>query len=195
MILARTRVAALAGTAALLAGGGATLAANGPTDRASRCEARLAKIAEARGLTVAELTAQIKAGLTARIQAALAAGRITPERAQALTQRVATMNLCKPGPLAIGQHAKPGMLRAAASYLGLTSSELRTQLRGTSLAALAQKQGKSVEGLKAAMLAPAKAKLTKAVESGRITQAGADQVLARLSALVDRLVTTTFPAG
>lgn len=195
MTLTRVRVATLAGTAALLAGGGAALAADNPTDRASRCEARLAKIAEARGVTVAELTAQIKAKLNARIQAALAAGRITPERARALTQRVETMTLCKPGPLGAGQHAKHGMLRAAAAYLGLTPPELATQLRGTSLAALAQKQGKSVEDLKAAMLAPAKAKLAKAVASGRVTQARADEMLAKLSALVDRLVTKTFPAG
>jgi hypothetical protein len=105
------------------------------------------------------------------------------------------MTLCKPAPLGAGHHAKPGMLRAAAAYLGLTPSELRAQLRGTSLAALAQRQGKSVEGLKAAMLAPAKAKLAKAVESGRITQARADRMLAKLSALVDRLVAKTFPAG
>ena len=87
-----------------------------------------------------------------------------------------------------------GMLRTAADYLGLTKAELRAQLPGTSLAVLAQQQGKSVEGLKAAMLAPAKEKLAKAVESGRITQAQASRLLERLERLADRLVSRTFPA-
>jgi hypothetical protein len=86
------------------------------------------------------------------------------------------------------------MLAAAADYLGLTRAELRAQLPGMSLGALAARQGKGVAGLKMAMLAPAKARLARAVETGRITQVQASERLARLESLVDRLVAKTFPA-
>ena len=194
MRMNRTTAAALAGAVALLAGGGTALAGQGDGDRGARCQERLAEIAEKRGVSVAQLEAEIKARLLAGVDAAEKAGRISSERAAALRERIAEGSLC-----AGGRHGKVhvrprGMLAAAAGFLGLTPAELRAQLPGTSLAALAQKQGKSVEALKAAMLAPAKARLAKAVASGRITQARADQALERLASLVDRLVQTQFPA-
>ena len=65
-----------------------------------------------------------------------------------------------------------GPLAAAASYLGLTVDQLRTQLEsGKSLAQVAQAQGKSVSGLKAALIADAKSHLAEAVADGRLTQA------------------------
>jgi hypothetical protein len=195
----RYSVAALAGGAALLVGGGTALAAQGngglgDGDRAARCETLLAKIAEKRGVSVDQLQADVKARLTARIDAALEAGRISPEQAAMLKERVAAGQICKAPHAVKVKLAKRGAFRAAAGYLGLSLQQLRAQLPGTSLGALAEKQGKSVEGLKAAMLAPAKAKLAKAVESGRIRQARADQALERLEKLVDRLVAKTFPA-
>jgi len=86
------------------------------------------------------------------------------------------------------------MLRAAAGFLGLDRAQLRAQLAGTSLAALAQKQGKSTADLKTAMLAPANARLAKAVAAGHVSQARADQLLARLGTLADALISKTFPA-
>jgi hypothetical protein len=86
-------------------------------------------------------------------------------------------------------------LKAAADFLGMTRAELREELEGTSLGALAEAEGKSETALEAAMLAPAKARLAKAVEAGRITQAKADEALAKLAARVDRLVAKVFPAG
>ena len=49
-------------------------------------------------------------------------------------------------------------------------------------------------GLKAAMLAPAEAKLAKAVEMNRISQERADRLLDRVDNRVDRIVARTFPA-
>ena len=196
---------AIAGAGALLAGGGAALASH-DGDRESRCEAAFARIAERRGVSVAELEAQIKAHMLARIDAALAAGRISAEQASKLRQRIADAEPCqraghRRGPGGLGHrglgHRALGLrhaLSSAAEYLGLTKAELRAQLPGNSLAGLAEKQGKSVEGLKAAILTPAKEKLAKAVAAGRITQARADAALERLEAAVGRLVAKTFPA-
>jgi hypothetical protein len=85
------------------------------------------------------------------------------------------------------------MLHAAARFLGLDREELREQLPGTSLAALAEKQGKSVSALEAAMVAPAKHRLAKAVADGKLTQARADAVLERLEAAADSLAHHVFP--
>ncbi len=193
MRLDRKALAALVGGAAILTGGGTALAAQDDGDRAARCEARLARIAERRGISVEQLQANVAAQLTARVDAALAAGRISAERAALLKERIAQGVLCK-GAVVKVKLARKGAVRAAAAYLELSPQQLRAQLAGTSLAALAQKQGKSVDGLKAAMLAPAKARLAKAVETGRFPQARADQALERLAKLVDRLVVKTFPA-
>jgi hypothetical protein len=191
----RHTVGALAATAAVLVGAGAALAASPDTaDRSSRCEARVARIAERRGVTVEQLTADAKARLLARIDAAEKAGRISSERAAKLRERVTEGSLCG----GARHHAQArlalhGMLRAAAGFLGLDREELREQLPGTSLAALAEKQGKSVSALEAAMIAPAKQRLAKAVADGKLTQARADAVLERLENAADRLANHVFP--
>ena len=196
----RGAAAAVVGSAALLVGGGsAALADDGgqaSQNRQARCEARLEKIAERRGVSVAELETQIRARLSARVDAALAAGKITADRAATLKSRIASFEFCsghRRHPLA-RLHSVRGMLKAAADFLGLDRAELRAQLPGTSLAALAAKQGRSQADLESAMLAPAKARLATAVASGRLTQARADRFLARLTTLADRLATKTFPA-
>ncbi len=193
MRMNRTVGALVAGTAAVLVGAGAAFAGPGGGDRGARCEARVAKIAELRGVSVAELEAQIKARLTARVEAALNAGRIGPERAAKLEQRIAAGELCK-GTHVRAKLATRGLLAAAGKFLGMDKAELRAALPGTSLAALAAKQGKSVDALEAAMLDPVEAKLAKAVEANRITEARAERLLERISKRVDRLVARTFPA-
>jgi len=190
----RHTVGALAATAAVLVGAGAALAASpGTADRSSRCEARVARIAERRGVTVEQLTTDVKARLLARIDAAEKAGRISSERAAKLRERVAEGSLCGARHHAHARVALHGMLRAAAGFLGLDREELREQLPGTSLAALAEKQGKSVSALETAMVAPAKQRLAQAVSDGKLTQARADAVLERLEDAADRLAKHGFP--
>jgi hypothetical protein len=187
-------VAAMAGGAALLVGGGAAVAAaGGDGDRSARCEARLAKIAERRGVSVEQLEAQVRERLTARVDAALQAGRISPERAGELKARIVEGNLCRAAHHGRAKLRARRLLAAAAGFLGLDRAELRAQLPGTSLAALAEKQGKSLVDLKAAMLDPVREKLAKAVAAQRITQERADQLLERVEHRVDRLVTKAFP--
>jgi hypothetical protein len=193
MRLNRQAVGALAATATMLVGGGAALAAAGDADRSTRCEALLAKIAERRGVTVEQLQADVKARLLARIDAAVKAGRITPEQASKLRQRVADASLCGARHRVKARFAVRGMLYNAAVFLGLDRDELRAQLPGTSLAALAEKQGKSVADLEAAMVKPAKARLARAVAAERITQRRADGILDRLEAAADRLAKHVFP--
>ncbi len=196
----RGLVAALAGSAALLVGGGtAALAADGgghPQHQA-RCDMRLAKVAQKRGMTTDQLEAQIKARLLARVDALSKAGKISSDRAAALEKRISLASVICPGAHArhpLARRGVRGMLKAAADFLGLDGKALRAELPGTSLAALAGHQGKSQADLEAAMLAPAQARLAKAVDAGHVMQSRADEALARLTKLADKLATKTFPA-
>jgi len=188
-----------AGLAALAVGAGATsaLAAEQPS-LADQIAARL-------GVSTDQLRAAFKATLTARVDAAVTAGRLTPEQGARLKQRIANAKGLGVGVgrgLAekrkafadrIAKHARGH--GAAATYLGLTREELRAELReGESLAQIAREQGKSEDGLVAAMLAPAKQRLAKAVEAKRITQQRADAILERLTERIERVVQRTFEA-
>jgi hypothetical protein len=195
MRLNRHAAGAITASALLLVGGGAALAAAGDGDRGTRCDARLAKIAEQRGVSVEQLQADLKARLLARIDAAEKAGRISSERAAALRTRVSEGTVCAGRHHVRARIAVRGMLRAAADFLGLDREELRAELPGHSLAGLAEKQGKSVSALEAAMIAPAKERLAKAVTNGKITQARADVALARLERAAERLATKVFPTS
>jgi hypothetical protein len=80
-------------------------------------------------------------------------------------------------------------LSAAADYLGLSEAQLRTKLTaGRTLADIAKARGKSVDGLKQAILAEAGKKLDQLVEAGELTRAEADEMLARLKSHIDELV-------
>jgi len=87
-------------------------------------------------------------------------------------------------------------LTAAAKALGMSESDLRTQLRaGKSLAAIAQAKGVNVQKVVDALVAQAKQRLADAVKSGRLTQAQADQRLKDLTAQITAKVNATRPAG
>jgi hypothetical protein len=193
MRLNRHAVGAFAASALLLAGGGAALAASGDDSRSARCSERLAKIAEKRGVSAEQLKADVKARVLARIDAAEKAGRLSPERAAGLRERVAAVNPCAAGKRVKARLATRGMLKAAADFLGLDRAQLRAQLPGTSLAGLAEKQGKKAADLEAAMVAPAKARLAKAVSDGKVTPARANVASQLLDKLADRLASKVFP--
>jgi hypothetical protein len=98
------------------------------------------------------------------------------------------------GPGAPGQGAPASFATAVSKYLGVTKAELRTARQNrTSLATLATQQGKSVDGLKAAIYAASKADLDKAVAAGRITSAQETEMLAGLQAHLDEIVNSTGP--
>ena len=107
------------------------------------------------------------------------AGSRPSVRAQ-LRERVSEGSLCGARNHVRERIATRSLLRAAAKFLDLDREQLRAQLPGTSLAGLAEKQGKSASALEAAMVAPAKARLAKAVEGKKLSQDRADEILAKL---------------
>ncbi len=108
----RRAAGALAAGAFLLAGGGAALAASGKGDASATCDQRLAKAAEQRGVSIDQLKAEIQARLLARIDAAEKAGRLSPERATMLRDRVDEGSLCGARRHVRARMARHGLLRA-----------------------------------------------------------------------------------
>ena len=97
------------------------------------------------------------------------------------------------GPHGFGLFGPGDHFSAAATYLGLTVEQLRERLGdGRSLADVAEAEGKSVDGLKQAIVADAKKELDEAVSEERLTQEEADAILERLEARIDELVDATF---
>ena len=196
----RNAIAALVGGVALLAGGGSAFAsqsdgARGTQDGMSRCQAFVAKIAERRGISVEQLEADIKAKLTAHVDAALAAERISADQAAKLKERIAQGQFCKQAAAVKAKVVKRrGMLAAAAEFLGLDKAALGAQLPGSSLAALAKKQGKTVEALVDAMVAPARERVEAAIEAKRLNEKRAERILDRVERVAKRLAERTFPA-
>jgi DNA-binding CsgD family transcriptional regulator len=96
---------------------------------------------------------------------------------------------------ATAQHrfVRHGVFRAVSDYVGLTPRQLFRQLRsGKSLAEIATAQGKTVEGLKSAILSAVKARLDLVVTANRITSAQEQTFLDRVQARLDTLVNRHF---
>jgi hypothetical protein len=82
---------------------------------------------------------------------------------------------------------------AAASYLGLSQSDLQTQLQaGKSLADVANAQGKSVSGLQDAMVAAVRSNLDA---NTTWTAEQKTAILAQVKSHIDEMVNTTHPSG
>jgi polyhydroxyalkanoate synthesis regulator phasin len=182
--------ASLAAASALVAGVGSAAAADTP---------KLGDAVAARlGITGDQLRAAFKAELSARIDAAVAAGKLTPDQGAKLKERIANAKGLGIGirkafasrhKALVGRIANPNAKGPAATYLGMTRAELVAALKsGKSLAQIAQSKGKSVDGLVAAIVAPAKARAAKAVANGKLTQQRADELIAKLTERVQKLV-------
>ena len=158
----------------------------------------LAQIATAQGKSVSGLEDVIYAAAKARADKAVAAGKLTAAQEQTLLAALkshldAIVNraglLARPRPRRQARRCRGRRLPRADA--GPSSS--RSSGSGKSLAQIASAQGKTVAGLKAAILNAAKSRLDRAVAAGRLTAAQEQTLLARLQARLDRLVNRTVP--
>ena len=186
----KKKLAAGAVAVAALAGGGAALAAGGLGSEEDQ-QAVIDDAAKRLGVEPEALENALEGALGARLVEAVKQGRLTAEQAAELKERL------KDGTLPLfgggghrghGLHG-PELLGAAATFLGVTEAELRTQLEaGKSLADVAAAEGKSVAGLKAALVDSVEKKLGEAVKAGRLTDAQRDEALDRFKARLDDFV-------
>ena len=198
----RTRKALAIGIAALavIGGGSAAIAASG--DSSSPGHSFFDAVARHLGISSEKLEDATKAAAIDQVDAALEEGRITHAQADALKQRIESGEFPRffgPffGPRFGPDFDRPGpppflfgeKLSSAAEYLGLTEAELRTKLNeGKTLAQIADDQGKSVTGLKDALLKATKAKLDELVKAGELTQREADETYERFESNLDDLI-------
>ncbi len=150
----------------------------------------LAQEATARGKTATDLIAAIVAAEKAVLDNEKAAGWLTDAQETALLGMLsdAVTRLVDTGP-PIPPTPRPGLLQTAATYLGVSLSQLQSDLRsGKTLAQEASANGKSVDGLVSALTAQAKTNLDAQVAAGTITQAQENAVLADLTQRVTDLV-------
>ncbi len=190
----KSKIAGVTAVAAALVGGGAAIAADrlSPTQESDTVVADAAKQL---GIDASKLDAALTKALQNRVDAAVAAGRITEAQGDEMKERIAAgeVPLVGIGPgggaRGFGHHFHLADLDAAASYLGVTEAALRTSLSdGSTLADVAKEKGKSVDGLKAALVAAAKADIAQAVKDGRLTEVQQTKLLADLSSRIDDLV-------
>jgi hypothetical protein len=157
------------------------------------------------GVQPAELSQALQDAYGARIDQAVTDGQLDETQADELRQRIESGDLPlldldgRGGPgfhdgFGPGGHVGPfGGLEAAATFLGLTEEELRTELEsGKTLAEIATANGKTADGLVDALVADAQERLTAAVADGRLTEDQKQQILDGLPAKVEALVNEGF---
>ena len=195
-------LAAVAVCGALIAGTGAALANGGHGfpgfpgfghEGGASQTTVLNAVAVKLGVQPAALRTAVKDVLKAQVDQQVKDGNLTPAQATAIKDRIAN------GSVHIGvgpPDADIGLADAAAAYLGLTPAALHTALEGgKSLADVAKDKGKTVDGLKAAILAKATTNLAAAVAAGDLTAAQRDAALTRLKSSLDDIVTHTHADG
>jgi hypothetical protein len=191
---------AVAGLA--VAGGGGALAATQLGSPKEESQAIVNDAAQQLGVQPKALSDALKKAIENRIDGAVEAGRLTKAQGEELKQRIESgeFPLFMGPPPEGGFHVQFGAgpfgesLGVAASYLGVTESQLRSELRdGKSLAQVAKDHDKSVDGLVQALVDQAKTKLDRAVKAGDLSRSEADTMLADLKDRISDLVNGRFP--
>jgi hypothetical protein len=161
-------------------------------------EAFLDNLAAALNIQRATLDGAITTAGNRTIDDAVQQGKLTQAQGDALKSRLQNGDIGVlrgrgriPGPAATALRDLPqAMLEAAAQKLGMTTTELLTQLRsGQTLAQIAQAKGTTEQAVIDAALAAAKTRLNQAVTDGDLTQAQADTIYTQLEQKGSRLFT------
>ena len=198
----RSKIAAGAGAALAVVGAGAAVAGDRLTPKAES-QAIVNDAAKQLGVDPAKLSDALEQALKNRIDAAVKDGRLTEEQGDAMKRRISSAAF----PLFIGPGFDRGGgpmrgfghhwnrdLGSAASFLGLSESELRAALEsGKSLAQIAKEEGKSVDTLVDTLVAAATKRLDQAVADGRLTKSARDEIAAELDEQITAIVNRTAP--
>jgi hypothetical protein len=158
----------------------------------------LAQEATAKGKKADDLISAIVAAQKTNLDNEKAAGWITADQETAILAQYqdAVTDLVNNGPPVPKIARVGGFLQTAATFLGVSVSDLQSDLKsGKSLADVAKAQGKSVDDLVTALLAPAKKNLDQAVTDGKLTQAQETAILNKMTTAVTNIVNNTKPSN
>jgi hypothetical protein len=156
----------------------------------------LAQEATAKGKTADDLISAIVAAQKTNLDNEKAAGWITADQETAILAHYkdAVTDLVNNGPPVPGEGKGGGLLQTAATFLGMSVSDLQTALKsGKTLADEAKAQGKNVSDLVTALVAPVKKNLDQAVTDGKITSAQETTILNHITDNVTNLVNGVKP--
>lgn len=144
------------------------------------------------GSTSADRTAERQARIAEDLAGLVADGTLTQEQADKVAETLAAKMPAGGGHGGRGGHGGGfGGLETAATAIGITEDELRTELEaGKSVAAVAEANGVSEQAVIDAIIAQAKTHFAEEVASGEHTQAEVDAKLADLEARVKTMVET-----
>lgn len=165
----------------------------------------LSRVASRLGVTDDRLREAITESELEMLDEAVDEGRVSPEAADRLRQRIEEGKGVFGLPLRRGQaHLGLRELRAglrlvvnsAAEALDMEAKDLAAELRqGKTLAQVAEERGVSLDDLESGMLEAAEARLDQAVSDGKLTQERAERILQGLSNRIDEMVTRAVPPG
>ena len=197
----------------VIAGAGGALAASKLSSPSARSQAIIADAAGQLNIDPAKLSSALKKAIDNQIDAEVKAGALTAEQGAALKKRIDSGQAPLVGGLGLrdfGQFGRhfgfglrfglgPGLFGAsadaAASYLGITRAELRTELEsGKTLAQIAVAHNKTADGLVATLLAESKKRLDAAVTSGKLSAADEQTTLDHLKTILTAAVNGKRPA-
>ena len=172
-------------------------------DAAKADRKSIATLAEEQGVALADVETAITTEMTAQVEQAVADEKITQEKADALLERLANIDLTQTGKRGHGNkghgnrghgnrgHGNKGhssifdrdAIRAVkAEALGLTVEDLAAAKdEGKNLTTLAEEQGVAVEDVTAAVKAEMTAQVEQALADETITQEKADALLERIA--------------
>lgn len=178
------KLAILGLSAGLVGGGAAGLAFTGTTGIAGAQSETTTTVAEQPS---SDANAD-RPDPSSRLQEALAPlvtdGTLTQDQADKVVEALKAAGPPDGGGHGRGGRGGPG-LEAAATALGLSEDDLRTELQdGSTIAEIASEKGVDLATVTDAMLAAEKEKLAEAVSSGKLTQEQADE---RLSGAEERI--------
>ena len=156
---------------------------------AAACQVFLGHLASQLGVSSGKLNAAAIAAGKQTIQDAVSKGQLTQAQATRIEGRLSGGDVCKFGSAlgaGAGERGKPAgatqaYLAAAASALGVSQTQLMTDLKGgQTLSQVAAAQGVSEDQFRAKVVGALKPKLDQAVKAGKLTQAQEDAALAKL---------------
>ena len=176
-----------------LVAGVALAQGGGEGDAQGQRESFAARVAAHLGVTEQQLVDAFKAARLEMLDEAVAAGKISPEKADQIRERIEESKGLglRPG---IGMRhwrmrALGGIVKSVADTLDMTPREIVQDLRqGQSLAEIAQAKGVSIDTLKSVILDAADEKLDQAVADGKLTQDQADKIMTRLTNNIDKIL-------
>jgi hypothetical protein len=204
----------IGGAAAAVAvlGGGAAFAATQLDSPSARSQAIINDAAGQLGVQPDKLTSALQKALEDQLQADVTAGRLTQAQADAQKKLIESGKypLLGVGGFGFGRggfggHGGPsafgglgaglmGDFSTAATYLGLTTDQLMTDLKGgKTLAQVATAQGKTPDGLISALVAAVEKQLDAAVTANKLSSTQEQAIEKNLQQQITALVNGTRP--